>query len=100
MTKYGIIIAYGWLAGIPWLITPAAGQAVIPPAEFDHPFDGPLTVTVVKDIETVNKLCNNPKAGLGCAITMNFGKSAPSSWPRMTSSEPGDGPPKSSSGMS
>ena len=47
---------------------------MLPPAEYDHPFEGALTVTVVKDIETVNKLCNNPKAGLGCAFTMNFGK--------------------------
>ena len=49
-------------------------QAVFPPAEYDHPFDGPVTVTVVKDIETVNKICNNPQAYLGCAISMNNGK--------------------------
>jgi hypothetical protein len=74
MTNYGLII-YGWLAGIPRLITPAMAQLpMLPPPEYDYPFKGVHTVTVVKDIATVNKLCNNPFAGLGCAILLNNGQ--------------------------
>ena len=59
------------------LSTPAMAQAVIPPAEYDYPFEGPVTVITVKDIDTVNKMCNNPLAGLGCARIMetrDYGK--------------------------
>jgi len=47
---------------------------MLPPAEYDHEFKGVYTVTIVKDIATVNKLCNNPFAGLGCAILLNNGQ--------------------------
>jgi hypothetical protein len=61
------------------LSSPAWGEAalemrVLPPEEFDHPFEGALTVTIVKSMETVNKLCGNPQAGVGCALVMNDGK--------------------------
>jgi hypothetical protein len=74
MTKYGLII-YGWLAGTPWLITPAMAQLpMLPPPEYDYPFKGVHTVTIAKDIAAVGRLCNNPLAGLGCAILLNNGQ--------------------------
>jgi hypothetical protein len=73
MTKYGLII-YGWLAGIPYLITPAMAQLpMLPPPEYDHEFKGVYTVTRAKSIEAVGRLCNNPLAGLGCSILLNNG---------------------------
>jgi hypothetical protein len=34
-------------------------------------FRGPMTITRLKDIAGVNKICNNPQAGLACAIRMD-----------------------------
>jgi hypothetical protein len=65
------------LTALAALSCPALAQAVIPPEEYDHPFEGPVAVILAKDVETVNKLCNNPRAVLGCARTLettNYGK--------------------------
>jgi hypothetical protein len=53
------------------LSTPAWGQQILPPPEYDYPFKGPVTYTRMKDIAAVNKICNNPNAGLACAMLIN-----------------------------
>lgn len=45
-----------------------ANTAVLPPAEYDKPYPGPILTTIAKDPDEVRLLCKNPndKLGLGC----------------------------------
>src|SRR5262245_28161505 len=47
---------------------PTPTYKIFPPAEFDHPYDGDLTITMVDTLEELHKLCQieNPKL-LACS---------------------------------
>ena len=49
-------------------------RRVMPPAEYDQPFAGPLKVTRVQSIEAVRMACKSPLSlGLGCAYRHETG---------------------------
>jgi hypothetical protein len=49
------------------VIKPPGGLPILPPAEFDRPFKGPVTIIRAATKEGVGKICNLPPT-LGCTL--------------------------------